>query len=51
MFLKPDPHPIVIDIPNVEKAFTIQNVTDFLIFMEMFVEEGLDLFFIQLSHS
>jgi len=46
-----DPNPIVPFASNIEKATSIKDISDFLVFVQVLVEEGLDLVFIDSSHS
>jgi hypothetical protein len=48
--LQPNPHPIVVLTPDIEKSCTIQNITNLLILVQMLVEETLHLLFINVTH-
>lgn len=48
--LKPDPDPVVSFTPDIEVTRSVQNVPDLLIFMQMLVEERLDLFLVNITH-
>lgn len=48
---QPDSHPVIVNASDIEKAFTVQDVTDLLVFMEVFVKEHFDLFFIHLNRQ
>ena len=49
----PNPHPLVAlyTTSHVKEAFSVENIADLLILVEVFVEEHADLFFIDIAHA
>jgi len=44
------PNPLVALTSNIEESSTIPNISNLLILMQVFIEEHLDLFFIDIAH-
>lgn len=45
-----DAHPFIIDTPHVKKAFTVKDVSNFFILMQVFLEERLHLVLVGRAH-
>ncbi len=43
-------HPFVLDTPHIKKAFPVKDVSDFLVFMQVLVEEHLHLVLVGGAH-
>ena len=48
--LQPNPHPLIALTPHIEEARAIQDVPDFLVLVQVLVEERLHFFFVDGAH-
>lgn len=48
--LKPNPHPVISLTSNIKETCTVEDITNLLILMQVFMEETLDLLLIDVAH-
>src|ERR1700761_6871110 len=51
IFVKLDAYPMVVFVSHIEKSTSIQNVSYFFIFVQVFVEERSNLFVVNSTHD